>query len=240
MNPESTTQTAPISQTPPVVTTTPPVAPVAPVVPPAPTAQPAAAAPVTLKYAGFWIRFIASMVDGVILIIPSILIQIIVDGPIGNILYFILTYLYFILMTEHKGATLGKMFVGLTVKSDDLQKLSIGKIILRETVGKWISAIILGIGYYMVGFTAKKQGLHDMMAHSVVVYKDPSKKYTARIVIATIIAVVLPALIFLGIMASVVLVSLDTARTKNNQTVTSTSVNEINFPFDTNSMMTPQ
>ena len=41
--------------------------------------------------------------------------------------------------------------------------------ILRETVGKWISALILGIGFIMVAFHKEKRGLHDLIAGTWVV-----------------------------------------------------------------------
>ena len=64
----------------------------------------------------------------------------------------------------------------------------------------------------MVAFTAKKQGLHDMIAKTVVVYKDPNKKAGVGLIVAIIIAVLVPIIAIVGIMASVVLASLNTAR----------------------------
>jgi uncharacterized RDD family membrane protein YckC len=40
--------------------------------------------------------------------------------------------------------------------------------------GKIISRLILGIGFFMIGFTEKKQGLHDMIAGCLVVKKAGS------------------------------------------------------------------
>lgn len=83
---------------------------------------------------------------------------------------------YFIFMTHKYQATLGKMAVGVRVAALDGKALSLGKIVLRETIGKIIASLMLGIGYIMVAFTHKKQGVHDMMAQSVVTYKDPVKR----------------------------------------------------------------
>jgi uncharacterized RDD family membrane protein YckC len=185
---------------------------------------------VAIKYAGFWVRFVAVMVDGVVLIIPAAILSGILGGiSIGfhlssvfsHMLSFItniMVWIYFILMTHYNGATLGKMLVGITVRSDTNGKLTIGQVILRETVGKLISSIIFSIGYIMAAFTKNKQALHDKLAHSVVVYKDPSNPNKAGIIIGTIIAVIIPGIIIVGILSSIVLVSLSVARQKGMET----------------------
>jgi len=180
-----------------------------------------------VKYAGFWVRWVAIAVDGLVLIIPVGIAQfavgLVLAGVglpavgvkiVSSLVYTLITWLYFSLMTYNKGATLGKMLVGVTVKSDDFQKLSLGRVLLRETVGKFVSGIILGIGYIIAGVTQRKQALHDKFAHSVVVYNGPSKPHHAGLIVGIIIAVILPALAILGILSSVVLVSLNTARQK--------------------------
>ena len=183
-----------------------------------------------IKYAGFWIRWVAVTVDGLILAVPIFILQIALvalmsspgseassagtAGAIARLLGILVGWIYFSLMTYYKGATLGKMMVGITVKSDDFQKLSFGRVLLRETIGKFVSTIILGIGYIIAGVTQRKQALHDKFAHSVVVYKDPSKSHTAGLVIGIILAAILPIIAILGILSSVVLVSLNTARQK--------------------------
>jgi uncharacterized RDD family membrane protein YckC len=204
---------------------------------------------ITTKYAGFWIRFVAVMVDGIILVIPIGALQFLTSAVslssglpsktvsiISALVYLLVTWGYFSLMTYFAGATLGKMLVGITVKSDDLGKLSFGRVILRETLGKIISQVTIYIGFIIAGFTKKKQGLHDMIARSVVVYKDPSKSHTAGLIVGIIIACVLPALAILGILSSVVLVSLNVARQKgvdaNIQTVISEMRTQIESQAD--------
>jgi uncharacterized RDD family membrane protein YckC len=177
------------------------------------------------KYAGFWIRFVASTVDGIIVSIGGAMAQFIISivllktisslsaTIIGGIIPMIGVWLYYILMTQYKGATLGKMLVGITVKSEDgITPLTFWRLVLREVVGKFVSSIILGIGYIMAAFTEKKQGLHDMMAKTVVVYKDPANPNKTGLVIGIIIAVLLPIIAIVGILSSVVLMSLSTAR----------------------------
>jgi multisubunit Na+/H+ antiporter MnhC subunit len=70
-----------------------------------------------------------------------------------------------------KQATLGKMAMRIKVTDWDGNRISFGKATCRH-FGKFISGIILGIGYIMVAFTQKKQGLHDIMSGCLVVNSD--------------------------------------------------------------------
>jgi len=187
-----------------------------------------------IKYAGFWVRYAASFIDGMIIIILIFILGLIfiitsVDGGMaaleneGNsgigsgvslrLCISVLIWIYFIVMTKNYGATLGKRAMGIKVISDKSENLSWGQVVLRETLGKFISAIILYIGYLMADFTARKQGLHDMIASTVVVYKDPNKKPKGWI-IGLVIAVPFVLAIIIGILASTVLISLSSARGK--------------------------
>lgn len=179
-----------------------------------------------VKYAGFWIRFVAAMVDGIILSIATNLFTVLIVLALGisnidnpavmiftGIISFIAPFVYHILMVyKNEGSTLGKMMVGIKVISSSPEQLSLGNIILRETIGKIISSVILLAGYIMIAFTEKKQGLHDMIAKTVVVYRDPNKKVSTGLIIAIILAVLIPVIAIVGILASVVLASLNTAR----------------------------
>lgn len=175
-------------------------------------------APMEVKYAGFWIRYVANVIDSLVLAIPQMIVGVIMGvGGVSSKSSFpmaismLVTWIYFIFMTEKYQATLGKRAVGIRVVSDNSEKLTLGQIILRETIGKLVSMVILGIGYIMAGFTARKQALHDKIASTVVVYDDPNKKTPVWIFI---VALVLPAIAIVGLLASIVLVSLSSARAK--------------------------
>lgn len=195
---------------------------------------------VPVKYAGFWIRWVAVTVDGIILLPVGFLVGLIfgiitaIIGPnknlnfiLSSVIGLLINWSYFVLMTYYKGATLGKILVGINVKSDDFQELSFKKIILRETIGKFISLIFLSIGYIMAGFTQKKQAFHDKFARTVVVYKDPSKPHRAGLIVGVIMAAILPALIIMGILASIVLASLNTARHKSQDAKTKADLSQM-------------
>jgi uncharacterized RDD family membrane protein YckC len=136
-----------------------------------------------VRYAGFWIRFVAAFIDGLILSIPQAIVRVFVTvanfGTMyviaSNVLSFLITWAYYVFMTNNYQATLGKKAVGIMVISSKPERLTLNQVLLRETVGKIVSALTIAIGYIMAGFTEKKQALHDMIAGTVVVYKDSNK-----------------------------------------------------------------
>jgi uncharacterized RDD family membrane protein YckC len=80
-------------------------------------------------------------------------------------------WLYFALMeSSAKQATLGKMALGIIVTDANGNRLSFGRATGRY-FAKIISGAIFCIGYLMAAFTEKKQGLHDMIAGTLVVNK---------------------------------------------------------------------
>jgi predicted Zn finger-like uncharacterized protein len=133
-------------------------------------------------YAGFRKRFSAAIIDGFILAAAGFIIGgfagFIYDymtrtpegaGALGNIVGVILGWLYFALMeSSSRQGTLGKMALGIKVTDLSGNAISFGRATVRH-FGKILSTIILLVGYLMVAFTAKKQGLHDMMAGCLVV-----------------------------------------------------------------------
>jgi uncharacterized RDD family membrane protein YckC len=104
--------------------------------------------------------------------------------------------------------------MGIIVVDEDLNKASLGKVIIRETVGKLVSAFTLMIGYLMVAFTDRKRGLHDMISGTVVIYKNPNAKNNRGMIIGIILVVIFVVIVVLGLMASIVLMSLGGAREK--------------------------
>jgi uncharacterized RDD family membrane protein YckC len=83
----------------------------------------------------------------------------------------VIALLYWSLMESSKyQATVGKIALGLKVTDLDGNSLDFVKSLIRN-VCKIISGMILFIGYIMAGFTEKKQGLHDIIAGTLVVKK---------------------------------------------------------------------
>jgi uncharacterized RDD family membrane protein YckC len=130
-----------------------------------------------VEYAGFWRRFVAAVVDGIILGIAGTIIGLLIgsEGPgspgsnTAGFIGFILGIAYYVLMeSSTRQATLGKMAMGLKVTDMQGGRITPGTALIRY-VSKILSAIILFIGYFMAGFTEKKQALHDIIAKTLVV-----------------------------------------------------------------------
>jgi len=143
----------------------------------------------TLPYAGFWLRVAAALLDGILMTVAGAVAGAIIGAfagaagamnsqgldPAVTVLIQVVTtlmqWLYFSLMEcSEKQATLGKLAVGIRVTGLDGERIGFGKATGRY-FGKFVSAIILCIGFMMAGWTQKKQGLHDMMAGTLVVKK---------------------------------------------------------------------
>jgi uncharacterized RDD family membrane protein YckC len=151
---------------------------------------PYAAATPSVHYAGFWIRFVAAIIDGLALGIvvwpvsailalmiavaggrvnmPGIGIHL-VRGIVVWSLFIFAGWIYEAsLESSSKQATLGKMALGLKVTDEYGKRITFARASARF-FSKLLSRMILFIGYIMAGFTARKQALHDMIAGTVVV-----------------------------------------------------------------------
>jgi len=64
-------------------------------------------------------------------------------------------------------ATLGKMIFGMKVTDLYGNRISFARATGRH-FAKWLSAMLFCVGFIMVGFTERKQGLHDMLAGTLV------------------------------------------------------------------------
>jgi uncharacterized RDD family membrane protein YckC len=65
-------------------------------------------------------------------------------------------------------ATLGKMALGIKVVDQNNERISLGRAVLRN-LSKYLSYLILCIGYIMIIFDERKQGLHDKIADTFIV-----------------------------------------------------------------------
>ena len=65
-------------------------------------------------------------------------------------------------------ATLGKKAIGIQVTDLDGERISLARALGRY-FAKILSGLILYVGFFMAGWTRRKQGLHDMVAGTLVV-----------------------------------------------------------------------
>ncbi|NOU92799.1 RDD family protein [Paenibacillus sp. LMG 31456] len=127
------------------------------------------------RYAGFWIRCGATLLDGICLQTVFIIFHLmlgysLLEPPFAiSMLESFLACVYYIVMTVIWGQTLGKMALGIKVIRNDGAPNTWGIIILREVIGKFISGIIFCVGYMMAGWDDKKRALHDRMFATRVV-----------------------------------------------------------------------
>ena len=152
-----------------------------------------------VKYAGFWLRFVAYLIDDIILsaigfvislpFIGTIIFSGIalsdlngcdksklfgIAGIIGTVLLLIITitavcWLYFALMESSKQQATLGK-MALGLKVTDMEG---NKISFGRATGRYfgkiLSGMILMIGYILAGLTEKKQALHDMIASCLVI-----------------------------------------------------------------------
>lgn len=135
----------------------------------------------TIEFGGFWMRFAASIIDSIWVMILIFALGFMIYGSaylestdfvmggadafISYVLPFLITMVFWV----YKAATPGKMVMGLKiVDAKTLEKASNGKLILRY-VGYYVSLIGLGLGYLWVAWDKKKQGWHDKIAGTVVI-----------------------------------------------------------------------
>ena len=129
-----------------------------------------------MKYVGFWKRFVASIVDSILLAtIFNILMWFVLPKSLGNsqIFLFVVTmifvWLYYALLeSSAKQGTLGKIILEMKVVDYNQQRISFVRATSRY-FGKIISTVILMGGFVMVVFTSRKQGLHDIIAGTLIV-----------------------------------------------------------------------
>lgn len=140
-------------------------------------------------YSGFWRRFAAAFLDGIILAIPAYMIGMMFSGNdfYTELIYnrqfrietiprqltvSVVQWLYYALMESSASqATIGKMALGIKVTDLNGERVSFGKATGRY-FGKILSALILLIGYIMVAWDDKKQALHDKLAGTLVIRKQ--------------------------------------------------------------------
>lgn len=155
-------------------------------------------------YAGFWVRFAAFLIDSLIVGAGLLVLRLVLffgfsvfhifDGNLldAKVLFFytwkdIILYLagaaYYIVCTYCAGATAGKWLFNLqVVPAEDSQekKLTLMNVIYRETVGKFLSGVILNLGYIIAGMDREKEALHDILCDTRVIYAKRVKVIPVR------------------------------------------------------------
>jgi len=143
--------------------------------------------PHAFRYAGFWIRLVAYIVDlvvmsvfgGVVGLIFGVGTFAVMSGHVttdatmrivGNLIGFIIGVSYETFMIGKFGATLGKIACKIKVVTAEGERVSYLRALGRY-FSKFLSGIIVGLGYIMAGFDPEKRALHDRICNTRVIYK---------------------------------------------------------------------
>ncbi|GMU37728.1 MAG: protein kinase [Phycisphaerae bacterium] len=121
-----------------------------------------------VRYAGFWIRTGAVIIDSIVLLLPTALAQMmlpVLGGVILSVVYEVW------LLGSWRGQTVGKRACGIRVINADGTMLDSGDA-LRRTLASFLSTFTLGIGYVMAAFDDRKRALHDRIANTLHIYAD--------------------------------------------------------------------
>jgi uncharacterized RDD family membrane protein YckC len=151
------------------------------------------------RYAGFWIRFLARIIDGIILGVINAIVRLplmlmfgigsmsmrglgrdsgagLIFAPamigmlgISMLIGLALGVAYEVYFLSSNGATPGKMALGLRVIRADGGTIS-PMLALGRHFAMWVSTFILMIGYIMAGFDPEKRALHDRICETRVIY----------------------------------------------------------------------
>ena len=141
-------------------------------------------------YGGFWVRVLAYIIDYMILqvatsVFMALMIALVVLGSGGAsdmvagvglvsiyLVAIVANWLYFALLESSRyQGTIGKQALKLVVTDENGDRISFGRATGRY-FAKILSTMIMLFGFFMVGWTQRKQGLHDFVAGTLVQKAD--------------------------------------------------------------------
>jgi uncharacterized RDD family membrane protein YckC len=137
----------------------------------------------SVHYVGFWARVLASLIDTVLLalVIYPIAYAVygetyfaiggpIVHGPVDVLLNYVMPLVVIVLFWIYRSATPGKIIIGAKiVDADTLGKPSKRQLLARY-LSYYVSLLAFTLGFLWVAWDARKQGFHDKLANTVVIY----------------------------------------------------------------------
>ena len=143
-----------------------------------------------VTYGGFWKRVMAYIVDILVISVPVTLlfgsglslgvdeqtpgtydVHLNLDMTLPEFIIMLISWVYFAgLESSEWQGTVGKRLLGMRVTDMAGERISFFRATGRY-LSKFISSALLMIGFIMVAFTEKKQGLHDMIAGTCVINK---------------------------------------------------------------------
>lgn len=135
----------------------------------------------TPRYAGFWIRVVATIIDTILsaVILLPILVAVygreyfsmekFIAGPADFLLTWVVPAVAVVLFWVYREATPGKMMVGARIVDAKTGGHPSTRQLIGRYFGYYVSIIPFGLGLLWVAFDPRKQGFHDKLAGTVVV-----------------------------------------------------------------------
>ncbi|MGB5964430.1 MAG: RDD family protein [Sulfurimonadaceae bacterium] len=137
-----------------------------------------------MNNAGFWNRAVAIFIDAIILTIIMFVIMFTIGffiggmlsdpetvakiSNVGMLINVVIVWLYFAIQESGEDqATVGKRIMGIYVIDKTGNRISFAQATIPY-FSKYLSSILM-IGFIMAAFTKNKQGLHDLIADTLVV-----------------------------------------------------------------------
>jgi uncharacterized RDD family membrane protein YckC len=133
------------------------------------------------RYVGFWLRVVATLVDTVALLALRAPIVFAVygsdglgqftanPGVAGFVINYVLPFVAVMVFWRTRGATPGKMVIGAVIVDAGTGGAPATWQLVVRYLGYYLSGLVLGLGFFWVGWDARKQGWHDKLAGTVVV-----------------------------------------------------------------------
>lgn len=146
-------------------------------------------------YAGFFVRLVAYVIDSLLATLAAAMIKspfslaavcglhfldanFIFQHSFLDVLGYVGVAAYFVLLTYFTHTTAGKKIMRLEVVTEDGEWTFLN-VLYRETIGRFLTSLLC-IGYLVVLGHEKKQGFHDMLCDTYVVYKDMLPKHIEK------------------------------------------------------------
>lgn len=132
-----------------------------------------------LNPAGFWIRLVASFLDGIIISLPLTIISYVILGE-GDTWFTTLTQSAYALILPilWTGYTIGKKILGIRIVKIDETNVTLWTMVKRDLIAGIVYTLTLGIGIivsaFMVGLREDKRSIHDFIAGTYVTYNPPT------------------------------------------------------------------
>jgi uncharacterized RDD family membrane protein YckC len=130
-------------------------------IPPIPTDTLSTAGEAALPRVGFWRRFIATLLD-------ALLIGAIAGITSKGMLFLPFWFLYHVLLWAWKGTTIGGIVFGLKIIREDGRPVKFAVALVRS-LASLFSLLALGLGFFWAGWSRTKRAWHDTIAGTIVV-----------------------------------------------------------------------